>query len=486
MNFKKALLTVVALLVLCSSSNLLLAQSRLVRSQGRAQQARFSNKLNHILPNQCCPPHQEYVISPEYLTTHEHPENFVAENHPDLRSLNKSATGGWVSLGPEGGFIYELVMHPTDHNTLYAQTYGNPTKIFKSTDGGANWALIGYAPTLLYALALDPNNPSIMYGVSGYRVYKSTDEGVTWTVYQIDTKWFYEPSIQINPNNSQIIYIGGYSYANNKWSMILYKSTDGGLSWSSSEVLPTFYSQAYSYCFTMNQSNPEELYFGGVYYDNSSNYYPALFKSTDGGASWTDKSKGLERLVYDVKIDPTNSNKIYACNYSYIYRSSDGGSNWQKNSDWAYGNKLAIDPQNPQVIYAGYYGNIFRSTNSGVNWSYYTNGLRGQCQSLIVDHTNSNQLYYGSNVGVFKSVNNGSDWVAVNSGLVASKISAMALASSDPKKIYIEFYYNAVYKTINSGDSWNQLPEFSSCGYVGALAVDHNTPDVAFALEESG
>jgi photosystem II stability/assembly factor-like uncharacterized protein len=486
MNFKKALLPVIIILVLCSGYIQVLAQSNPFHPPDHAQRTPFRDNMRHITVDNCCPDHQQYFIRPEYYTRFEQAENFIHINQPDLKELNRPSTGGWVSLGPEGGYINVLLMHPTDHNILYAQTYGNPAKIFKSTNGGKNWELISRLPIEIYSFALDPNNPSIMYGAYGYRIYKSSDGGSNWTDYQIDTNWLYEPYIQINPNNSQVIYIGGCTYADNKMTMIVYKSINGGMNWSSFEVRPINYNNGYAYCFTLNRSNPEVLYISGFYYDEYGNYYSALFKSTDGGVSWIDKSNGLEQPIYDIKIDPNNSEKIYACNYNNIYRSIDGGSNWQKNNDRAYAYKLAIDPQNTNVIYAGYNSNIFKSTDGGVNWSYYTYELKGQCQSLLIDPINSNNLYYSSPVGAFRSVNGGVYWSAENSGIVASTISSMALAPSDPQKIYIEFYYNAVFKSFNSGNSWNQLPEFTSCGYIGALAVNYTSPDIAFALEESG
>lgn len=486
MNFRKALFAVATVLVLFSSYIMVLAQSHLFHPQDQAQRTPFRNNMRHIPMDYCTPDHKQFFIHPEHSTRHEQPEKFVHTNSPHLSNLNKSSTGSWVSLGPEGGYIDVLVMHPTDHNTLYAKTDGNPAKLFKSTNGGMNWELLCRLPTEFYTFALDPNNPAMMYGAYGYQFHKSIDGGATWTNYQIDTRWLYEPCIQINPANNQVVYIGAYTYDDNKWTMMVYKSINGGISWNSFEVKPISYKNAYAYCFALSRSNPEELYIGGVYYDNMNNYYSALFKSADGGATWTDKSKGFERPIYDIKIDPNNSDKIYACNYNNIYRSTDGGSNWNKNSGWAYGYKLAMDPQNTNIIYAGYYGNVFRSTDSGINWSYYGNGLRGECMSLLVDYANSNNLYYSSPVGAFKSANSGADWSTKNSGIVASTISTMALAPSNPQQIYIEFYYNAVFKTFTSGDSWNQLPEFTSCGNIGALAVNYASPDVAFALEESG
>jgi len=478
--------TIGLLTAILIDSAFLFAQSEKFNNIHKNQHRQQFKMLEQMRVENCCLTPGELHVRPERINDFRLFEHPIYEKCSPINNINKPTLKSWVSLGPEGGWIETVLMHPTDHNILFAQAQGNPTQIYKSTNSGATWELISRIPTTLYDFALDPNNSSILYGVNGNNIYKSEDGGSTWTNYQIDTKWFNNPCIHVCPTNSNVIYIGASYYSNNKSTIVVYKSTNGGMSWTPYEVLPSNYRDAYCQCFAGNPQDTNELYVGGYYYDNMDIYYAVLFKSTDGGVNWADKSNGLESLVYDIVIDPASPDKIYACNYYNIYRSQDGGSNWYKNNGRAYAYKLVIDRQNTNIIYGGEYYCIFKSTDGGINWQYYSNGLKGQCNTILVDHTTSSQLYYGSTVGVFKSSNRGSDWSAINSGIVASRITAMGMAPGDPRTIYLEFEYDAVYKTINSGNDWTKLPEFTSCGNIGAIAVNNTSSNIAYALEESG
>jgi photosystem II stability/assembly factor-like uncharacterized protein len=222
-------------------------------------------------------------------------------------------------------------------------------------------------------------------------------------------------------------------------------------------------------------------------YNNNYGYNYVVLKSTNSGNDWLEIPGSTpwryNEYFYAIVIDANSPNKVYGCNYRGVYRSADSGQTWFKNNGWAYGCQLAIDPNNGNTIYSGYYDRIYRSVDGGINWSPYNNGLVGYCESLLIDHSNTETIYYGSNVGAFKSVDGGRNWQAKNSLLVASDIPNVAIAPSEPRTIYIEFSNNGIYKSTNSGDSWISLPGSDVCNGLGALVVDHNSPDIVYALE---
>ncbi len=419
-----------------------------------------------------------------WLTEYPPPE---IDFYNSLQQITNNISGNWVSLGPEGGWIRTLVMDPNDHNILYAQTYNYPAQIFKSIDGGSTWEMVSSITSYINCMVIDPTNSSIFYAGMGGYIYKSVDGGITWNRYRFDYSfWPYIYDISVCPTNSNLVYIGGdYYNQSDKYLMVVYKSTNGGLNWTRYDVSPASYDRAYTYCFAVNPKNPNELYIGGESYEGSS-WHGEFFKSNDGGNNWIDIYVGISGYVNAIVIDPTSPNKVYAGTSSGIYRSNDSGLNWTKNNGWAYSYELAINPQNTNIIYSGYYDGIYKSIDGGKNWTYHRNGLNGTCYSLLVDHTAGENIFYGSVIGVFKSSNSGVAWSAANSGLIASSITTMGMAPSDPKTIYIEFDNNAVFKTTNYGDNWIRLPEFLACGNIGAIAVDPISPDIAYALEGSG
>jgi len=412
---------------------------------------------------------------------------FRLQNHfpPPIDHLSKSSTGSWISLGPEGGWIGTLLMHPTDHNILYALTYNSyPTQFFKSINGGGTWNCVSSIPDYIYSAAIDPNNPSVFYAACGMYMYKSIDSGLTWSRNQIATVWPYISNISVCPTNSNIIYAAGY-YSDTKSIMVVYKTINGGNDWTSFVVSPPGDQAGWANCFAVSPADPNVLYIGGERYDGYT-YAGGLFKSTDGGANWSDIYTGISGYLYAIAIDPTAQNKIYIGTSSGVYRSSDSGTNWTMNNGWLYCYELAIDPRNSKILYSGCSGQIFKSTDGGMNWTSYQGGLKGMCYSLLVDHAASNTIYYGSSVGIFKSSNSGVSWSETNTGLITSSITSMAVVPSDPKTLYIEFANNAIFKTTDSGAHWNRLSEFLACGNIGALAVNSTSPNITYALEGSG
>lgn len=410
--------------------------------------------------------------------------NLPAGNLLQMPQLNKQSSGSWVSLGPEGGWIYNLVMHPTDHNILYAQTYTYPTRIYKSTNGGESWELQSYIPEYIYAIAIDPNNPSILFAGTRY-MHKSVDSGKSWKDYQITTQSFYIMGVHVCPTNSNLVYAGGYYYGADRTIMAVAKSTDGGLNWTLYDASPAGWQGGYTYSCAVNPQNPGELYLGGEYYDGAT-YNPALLKSTDGGVNWTNMSSNITGYAYCIAIDPIAPNKVYVGSYTGIFRSNNAGTSWSKNNGSAAGYRMAIDPQNSNIIYAGYGDYLCKSTDGGINWTLYRGGLCGSCYALLVDHTTTNRIYFGSSAGLFLSSNSGTDWSGANPGIVASTITSIGISPSDPQTIYIEFDANAVFKSTNSGNNWTRLPEFLACGNIGAIAVDPTSNRVVYALEGSG
>src|SRR5262249_44134876 len=126
-----------------------------------------------------------------------------------------TARAQWVSLGPEGGEVDSLVLHPTNPQILYA---GGLAGVRKSTDGGASWTDADGGmreSTWVLGLAIDPAKPATLYaGTDG--VFKSTDAGVTWTHLtngipsQVNIVGAHEP-IAVDPTAPSTVYVIGGS-----------------------------------------------------------------------------------------------------------------------------------------------------------------------------------------------------------------------------------------------------------------------------------
>ena len=139
-----------------------------------------------------------------------------------IEALANDVTGTWsaINSGLTNTQVYALAIDPTNPNIIYAGTNGG---VFKSTDWGGNWSAInsGLTNTHVWALAIDPSNPSIIYAGTTGGVYKSADGGGHWSASSLT---YYVYSLAIDPSNPSIIYAGTSSG--------VFKSTDGGGHWS--------------------------------------------------------------------------------------------------------------------------------------------------------------------------------------------------------------------------------------------------------------
>jgi photosystem II stability/assembly factor-like uncharacterized protein len=381
------------------------------------------------------------------------------------------AATNWQPIGPNGGDVRGIAFNPQNKNEIYAVIFSNPGQVYRSTNAGSNWTRIAILDDYTYDVVVDPTNPSVVYVLGDSCVFKSTDRGLTWTLHYLPYycyAWYGQ--IDISPINPSILYVAGrryYDINRNKTCMAIFKSTDGGQTWSCKDLAASGSTYGQASCLAISKPNPNIVYVGG-YYNNSSGWHSALYKSEDGGGNYSSKTKGIQYDPYSIVCHPTDPNKVYVATYWYIYRSTNGGNNWQKNSGAAYGYALAIDSSNPNVLYAGYDKAIFKSNDGGFNWIEHKKGLYGTCNRLLV---NSSKVYFGSTAGIFRSTNSGVVWTSVNTGIKSPDVPAIAVAPSSPNTIYAEARANGFFKSTNSGSSWRRMPYFERCDAVLRIAV---------------
>jgi len=331
----------------------------------------------------------------------------------------------WEPIGPYGGYLRALAVAPSDEDIVYAASYTSQSKIYKSIDGGNTWNKAGTINSYIYGLSVDLNNPDIVYAGGYMRVYKSTDGGSTWTGDVISGSSGYINAVSVHPSSSSTIYAVGTGKSGNVNVMAFFKSTDAGSNWSV-VTLDNLTGRAYS--VAVDPSNPNTIYVGG--YSQSSSYIPKIFKSTNGGSTFTDASSGLSSgayYVYSLAVHPANSNYVYAGTYYGIYRSTNGGSSWSNvGSSYRYIYSLATTKANSNLVFAGNYTYIYKSTNSGSSWTTLSNGLDGYYfYGLFAGQTDANKVFTANNSGFYKSTNSGSSWTASNHGINLASINAL-------------------------------------------------------------
>ena len=260
--------------------------------------------------------------------------------------------------------------------------------VFKTTDGGASWSPASSGlpeHTGVNALAIDPQNPSTLYVQTDWRLFKSADAGVSWIEAGLSTSnaglltyyccFAYVSALAIDPQTPSTLYAAIYGYG-------VFKSTDGATSWSAANVGFTVLSIG---ALAIDPQNPNVLYAGTGNYCGCTDDPPGsgVWKSTDGGTSWGTANSGLPSFppgpyslgfpaVVSLAIDPLNPSTVYAATQGFgVFKSTDGGTSWSAvnsglpvspSGSYRNINALAIDPQNPSTVYAGTADGVFAIT----------------------------------------------------------------------------------------------------------------------------
>ncbi len=285
------------------------------------------------------------------------------------------------NIGPFRGGRCAAVCGVTDNPDLYyfGSTGGG---VWKTEDAGQTWRNIsdGYFGGSIGAVTVAPSDPNIIYvgggektvrgNVSyGYGIWKSMDAGETWE-YKALKEGQNIPRIRVHPKNPDIVYAAvlGHVFGPNKERGV-YRSKDGGNKW---EQVLFANEDAGAIDLIIDPFNPLVLYASTwkmrrtAYSLESGGEGSALWKSTDGGDTWTNisENKGLPKGtlgIIGVTASPVKRNRLWAIvenNDGGVFRSDDAGKTWQKtNSDrnlrqraWYY-SRIYADSENAEKVY---------------------------------------------------------------------------------------------------------------------------------------
>jgi photosystem II stability/assembly factor-like uncharacterized protein len=382
----------------------------------------------------------------------------------------------WVEIGPEGGEIRGLAFNSKNTNEMYA--ISSSGQAFRSTNSGESWQRIAFLDDSLQDIVCHPSSQDLICVLGSRSVFKSSDGGKTWTKYLLAKGCFAnEGQIAIHPTDPLILYVAGNHFSSGKRSMAVLKSVNGGKTWAVTRLAP-FSNEGYAYFISVNPTNPNTVYTGGYYLDKKR---PYVFKTLDAGKNWQDITGTVTGIPYDMVIDPTNPSKIYVATSMAIYRSSDGGRTWLQSNGSPFGRALGIDSSKPNILYDTWC--IYKSVNGGIDWGVYRTESGAQCFKFLVF---SNKVFFSSAAGVWKSLNGGVTWKSSYSGIKATEVPTLAIASSSPNLIYSIAMDHGVLKSKNFGKSWETTWPIYGCISIPKIEVNPQNPNTAFVIQEAG
>jgi photosystem II stability/assembly factor-like uncharacterized protein len=344
----------------------------------------------------------------------------------------------WRSIGPHrGGRTRSAAGHPSHPYTFLMGVCNGG--VWKTTDAGRTWApIFDDQPTQsIGAVVIAPSNPDIIYVGSGEGlqrpdlsvgdgIYKSTDGGRTWTHLGLrDAQQI--PKIAVDPKNPDRLFVAalGHPYGPNPERGI-FRSTDGGRTFDKVlfkddntggkdvDIDPADPTVVYATLWEARQGPWENAAWGGR--------SGGIFKSTDGGTTWTQLTAGLPEglLNAELAVAPSRPSRIYATvnagDNTGIYRSDDAGANWTRlpvdarttqRIDEATPN---VYPQDPDSVIVT---NIvtFKSTDGGKTWTPFKGAPGGEdYQSAWINPNDPNIVFLVSDQGGVVTLNGGETW----------------------------------------------------------------------------
>ncbi|WP_288071151.1 hypothetical protein [Hydrotalea sp.] len=345
----------------------------------------------------------------------------------------------WRMIGPHrGGRTVGAVGVPQQPNVFYIGV--NNGGVWKTTDYGRTWfPIFDDQPTgSIGDVAVAPSNPDIIYVGSGEGLqrpdlsvgngmYKSTDAGKTWQhlgltdVQQIG-------AVAIDPTNPNRVFVAamGHPYGPNTERGV-FRTLDGGKTWE--RVLYKDENTG-AVQVSIDPKNPNiifaDLWAGrqGPWENGEWNgLQSGLFKSVDGGNTWTKITSGLPTVAQGLGrigfcIAPSNPKRMYATvdagEYGGMYRSDDAGESWYSISNdgryWGRGSDFAevkADPQNENIVYTANVV-VWRSEDGGHSWKDFRGAPGGDDYHRIwINPDHSNIILIAADQGAIITVNGG-------------------------------------------------------------------------------
>ena len=348
----------------------------------------------------------------------------------------------WRCIGPHrGGRVVAVTGDVSNPGVFYFGACAGG--VWKTTDGGAFWENVSdgfFNTAAVGAIAAAGSDVNVIYAGMGEScirgnvchgdgVYGTTDGGKTWAHLGLQNTRHIS-RVRVHPQDANLVYVAALGDPFNASSdRGIYRSKDGGGSW---EQVLSVDDRTGAADLAIDTSNPRNLY--AAFWETrrtpwslaSGGPGSGLFKSTDGGDTWTDLSgkKGMPEGIkgrIGVAVSPSQPSRVWAiieAKESGLYRSDDGGETWERISQnrnlltrpWYY-NHVFADPKDPETLYILNL-NAWKSVDGGRTFTQLTTP-HGDNHDLWIDPNNPQRMIEGNDGGACVSFNGGDTWSTI-------------------------------------------------------------------------
>ncbi|MDA1103227.1 MAG: glycosyl hydrolase [Gemmatimonadetes bacterium] len=358
--------------------------------------------------------------------------------------------------------------------------------LWKTTDGGNNWRPVTDGQinsSSVGAVAVCETDPDVVYigtgetqlrgnVMQGDGVYKSTDAGSTWEHLGLAESQNIA-RIRVHPDNCDVAWVAAFGqHSSDNPERGVYKTTDGGSNWA----LTLFKSEKAGVTdLIVDPNDPDVLYatvweaFRKSWGMSSGGFDSGLWKSTDGGDTWSDitSTLGLDPAgpigKMGVTVSGANSDRVWVIvehePQGGVYRSDDGGATWEQVNDERklrqrafYYTRIYADPQDEDVVYALNTG-FYKSTDGGVTFPRSISVPHGDNHDLWIAPSTPDRMVEANDGGANVSFNGGTTWT--DQEYATAQFYRVITTNHEPYHICGAQQDNSTACTPSSG--WNHL-----------------------------
>ncbi len=370
-------------------------------------------------------------------------------------SLPLFASSSWLPFGPDGGDARRIVPDPADHTHLYLGTVNG--WIYESHDTGASWHRLARVAKrddlVLDSIVVDASNPRHLI-VGAWVIdhpdgglYISYDAGRTW-ISQAEMRGQSIRALRTSPTDPKELVAGTLKG--------VFRSTDGGARWT--QISPLDSTEIHEVqSVAIDPADPNVIYAGT---------WHLPWKTTDGGEHWENIKDGIidDSDVFSIIVDPDKPKIVYASACSGIYKSEDSGSLFHKvqgiPSSARRTRVLMQDPNDLSIVFAGTTEGLWRSNDSGKRWTR-TTGPEIIVNDVSVDKADSKHVLIATNRGgVLSSEDGGDTFQPSNAGFSARQITAIQRDRDQAGTVLVgvvnDKEWGGVFRSDDGGLRWQQ------------------------------
>jgi len=381
------------------------------------------------------------------------------------RAERPLGAGAWASLGPPGGDVFDAAVSTVDSNIALAGiapdgSFGGT--LYRSSNEGNTWSEVQSLDGISVFDTEFATDGTAFLGTQD-SVRESTDGGLSWVTLNlgigVNDQVF---DVALDPSDSSIIW-AGIADASGSQPVNIIRSTDGGATWANRTPPLAAPISGRGIAVDPGDSNTVIAVFGGDFGGGQ------VWVTTDGGDSWTDRSAGLpdnpmQAVVYDGNRLLVGGGQLFGSENVGLYQSTDLGATWTPLHDGTWPvlvvDAIAVDPNDAQTILVAVDGSgVNRTTDGGATWQIGIGGTGALAgRSLRFRPGTSTDLFLGtSSLAVFRSTDSGNNFVQSSSGITELSLFSIDANSLVPDELAEAFQganNGGVLSSTDGGTTW--------------------------------